>query len=431
VLSRAATSDLYSSLPSTRNQAYVANGLNQYARVSGAGFSYDGRGNLTSDGTRAFTYDVDNKLLTGSAPTAATFTYDPLGRMQTDTASGATTTFLYDGANLAAEYNSSGTLLRRYVPTGLGMDQPLVWYEGSGTSSRRWLHADNQGSIIAYSDSSGDADAAYAYDPYGVPTAWSGSRYSYTGQLMIPEVSLYNYKARVYDPNFGRFLNADPAGLRSGMNLYAYVNGGPTNFGDPSGMLACDNCVAPVTVPPPPPDTYEDEVDLIGGVEPENITTLNSNAASITSEASAQTVCSNLRRAAAYNALALGLVSKGLDALEAAGLIATVVSAAGEPETLGADTPITVGAGAFTINTTLLNYGISVISAGLQSYAESGNRPLRDLNLQNAAGALTTFAAKLALSKLPGAGAAADLLGAAASQATEISTDKGPVCGVG
>ena len=31
----------------------------------------------------------------------------------------------------------------------LGEDQPLVWYEGSGTASRRWLHADNQGSVIA------------------------------------------------------------------------------------------------------------------------------------------------------------------------------------------------------------------------------------------------------------------------------------------
>jgi YD repeat-containing protein len=36
---------------------------------------------LTSDGTRAFTYDLDNHLLTASAPTAVSLAYDPLGRV--------------------------------------------------------------------------------------------------------------------------------------------------------------------------------------------------------------------------------------------------------------------------------------------------------------------------------------------------------------
>ncbi|HEY1750652.1 MAG TPA: RHS repeat-associated core domain-containing protein [Caulobacteraceae bacterium] len=160
--------------------------------------------------------------------------------MQTDTASSVTTTFLYDGDNLSAEYNSAGAVLRRYVPSGLGEDQPLVWYEGSGTTSRRWLHADNQGSIAAYSDASGDQAAAYGYGPYGEPGAWSGSRYSYTGQLMIPESLLYNYKARAYDPGLGRFLQADPLGLSSGLNPYAYVDNTPLNATDPTGeVLVC------------------------------------------------------------------------------------------------------------------------------------------------------------------------------------------------
>ena len=74
--------------------------------------------------------------------------YDPLGRLyETVGSSTGTTRFLYDGDNLVAEYDGSGNLLRRYVH-GVGVDQPLVWFEGStvSDSARRYLHADERGS---------------------------------------------------------------------------------------------------------------------------------------------------------------------------------------------------------------------------------------------------------------------------------------------
>lgn len=58
------------------------------------------------------------------------------------------------GAQLAVEKNISGTIPQRYVH-GPGMDAPIVWYEGSGTTDRRWLHGDERGSIIAVTDSTG------------------------------------------------------------------------------------------------------------------------------------------------------------------------------------------------------------------------------------------------------------------------------------
>ena len=47
----------------SKTQAYVADGLNRYTSVNGTTYRYtDSRGNLTSDGSRTFAYDVENRL---------------------------------------------------------------------------------------------------------------------------------------------------------------------------------------------------------------------------------------------------------------------------------------------------------------------------------------------------------------------------------
>ena len=78
----------------------------------------------------------------------------------------------------------------------------------------------------------------YAYSPFGEssdPDAL-GNPYRYTGRRLDAETGLYYYRARYYDPVAGRFLQADPAGLVDGLNLYAYVRNDPLNFVDPFGL---------------------------------------------------------------------------------------------------------------------------------------------------------------------------------------------------
>lgn len=67
----------------------------------------------------------------------------------------------------------------------------------------------------------------HQYDAFGLPMNDSNSRFRYTGQILLEGTSLYYYKARIYHPKLGRFLETDPIGYAYQMNLYGCVHDVP------------------------------------------------------------------------------------------------------------------------------------------------------------------------------------------------------------
>jgi RHS repeat-associated protein len=108
-------------------------------------------------------------------------------------------------------------------------------------------HTDGLGSVREVTSGSGVIVATDQTDAFGNPLTTGGAfrqPFQFTGQQADP-TGLYNLRARLYDPNTGRFMQQDPlfGNLANPLTLnrYTYVENNPTTRTDPAGL--CDTGV--------------------------------------------------------------------------------------------------------------------------------------------------------------------------------------------
>jgi YD repeat-containing protein len=110
---------------------YSYNSSNEVTAAGTATYTYDDNGNTLTKtdatGTTTYNWDFENRLVSAQLPSSSTvnFEYDPFGRRIEK----GTSVFVYDGANLIEESDTSGNTAARYA-YGRGIDEPLAAYRG-------------------------------------------------------------------------------------------------------------------------------------------------------------------------------------------------------------------------------------------------------------------------------------------------------------
>jgi RHS repeat-associated protein len=244
------------------NFSYASNNVNEYTDITPGTYTpaYDYAGNLTQDKSGyKYVYDYENRLtqITRQDNTVvATFEYDALGRRieKVDTIAGTTKRFYYDDQRIVLQTESDGqTQTDRTFVYGNYIDEVLVMsvIPAQGAIQDYYYGHDHLYSPVALFESDGDVVERYEYDVYGQMrrlnpdfSAFSGTQvgnpYYFTGRerdsLDAGSCTLYYYRARLYDPQAGRFLQRDSAQYVDSMNLYEYVMSNSVNFLDPFGL---------------------------------------------------------------------------------------------------------------------------------------------------------------------------------------------------
>jgi RHS repeat-associated protein len=252
------------------------NGLNQYTSWEnndpnppghwGTAMSYDdnspwaphtappGNGVMMAEGNLVASYNALNQpvaMIPTGSPNIYWFGYDPLGRcvkrvVGPSAESGTATYFYYDGGNLIQE-GPSATAIDRIYMLGNRVDEIVADY---AATNGQWIfhHSEGRGHNMLLTAANGTLAEQNEYDAFGRPYFFSstaqplnsstfGNRFLFTGREYLSELKLYDYRARMYQPEIGRFMQPDPQHFAAGdYNLYRYCHNDPVNRSDPTGM---------------------------------------------------------------------------------------------------------------------------------------------------------------------------------------------------
>lgn len=264
-------------------------------------YGYDGADNVASQaiynataGTTnsiAYTYNAGNELTqsVSSANGTTTYAYDSWGRLTTITqgAQSATLGWAYQDrlksytttitGETSVNYTYSGDGHRTGVDNSIYGQGPKTWtydtrwgvrsqnYTNTPANSA-WYVLEPNGTVLAEAPATGvvtsmkyyfrdhlgstrstrredtTKSVSFEYVPYGKVYASSGlgqlfTQDRFTGHEYDYETNMYWAPYRNYRPDMLRWISRDPLGMFDGPNVYGYVQGRPTSYGDSTGAF--------------------------------------------------------------------------------------------------------------------------------------------------------------------------------------------------
>ena len=191
---------------------------------------------------------------------AKNYTYDTFGNLASvGNSSSAQYTRIYDSAmNPMTHIDSVNNMRYNYEYEGIG--RPVLATKRDLVAQKNYqyyLITNTRGDIIETRNGDGNVNAKFVYDAWGklisvtnasgTPLASDSFAYQislkYRGYVYDNETGLYYLQSRYYDPETGRFLNADDveyigvSGTVLGYNAFAYCENNAVNDSDPWGYV--------------------------------------------------------------------------------------------------------------------------------------------------------------------------------------------------